>query len=70
MVEPFEIRYETKFNGKRNYGDSFKHFIKVRENMHDENFKVRYHEIDTAKKRSWIVPETGLYKNCWLRAIG
>lgn len=70
MVEPFYIRYETEFNGKRNYGDIFKHFINVRENMFDENFKLHYHGWDTAKKCSWIVPETGLSKNFWLRAIG
>ncbi|WP_294096494.1 glycoside hydrolase family 88 protein [uncultured Cetobacterium sp.] len=70
MVEPFYIRYETEFNGKRNYADIFKHFVNVRENMFDENKKLHYHGWDTAKKCSWIVPETGLSKNFWLRAIG
>ncbi|MGL5174815.1 MAG: glycoside hydrolase family 88/105 protein [Cetobacterium sp.] len=70
MVEPFYIRYETEFNGKRNYSDIFKHFVNVRENMFDENKKLHYHGWDTAKKCSWIVPETGLSKNFWLRAIG
>lgn len=70
MVEPFYIRYETEFNKKRNYGDIFKHFINVRENMFDEKAKLHYHGWDTAKQCSWIVPETGLSKNFWLRAIG
>ncbi|MGL5543803.1 MAG: glycoside hydrolase family 88/105 protein [Cetobacterium sp.] len=70
MVEPFYIRYETEFNGKRNYADIFKHFVNVRENMFDENKKLHYHGWDTAKKCSWIVLETGLSKNFWLRAIG
>lgn len=70
MVEPFYIRYETEFNGKRNYGDIFKHFLNVRENMYDETKKLHYHGWDTAKECSWIVPETGLSKNFWLRSVG
>ncbi|MGL5426294.1 MAG: glycoside hydrolase family 88 protein, partial [Cetobacterium sp.] len=46
MVEPFYIRYETEFNGKRNYADIFKHFVNVRENMFDENKKLHYHGWD------------------------
>lgn len=70
MVEPFYIRYETEYNGKKNYADIYRHFLNVRENMFDEEKKLHYHGWDTAKKCPWIVPETGVSKNFWLRAIG
>lgn len=70
MVEPFYMRYETEFNGKKNYYDIYKHFTNVRENMFDEEKKLHYHGWDTAKKFEWADKNTGLSKNFWLRAIG
>lgn len=70
MVEPFYTRYETEFNNKKNYGDIYKHFTNVRENMFNEEKGLHYHGWDTAKKLAWADKETGLSKNFWLRAIG
>ena len=70
MVEPFYMRYETEFNGKKNYYDIYKHFTNVRENMFNEDKQLHYHGWDTAKKLEWADKQTGLSKNFWLRAIG
>lgn len=70
MVEPFYMRYETEFNGRKNYYDIYKHFTTVRENMFDEEKQLHYHGWDTLKKLEWADKKTGLSKNFWLRAIG
>lgn len=70
MVEPFYMRYETEFNGKKNYYDIYKHFTNVRDNMFNEKKQLHYHGWDTAKKLEWADKQTGLSKNFWLRAIG
>ena len=70
MAQVFYTRYETTFNGARNYGDIVKQFRNVWNNMYDNDKKLYYHGWDVSKQAFWADPETGLSKSFWLRSVG
>ena len=68
--QPFYMEYETKFNGRKNYGDIFHQFANVKKYMRDEKTGLYYHGYDASRKIFWCNKETGLSENFWLRALG
>lgn len=70
MAQPFYVKYESRFNQKKNYRDIVHQFETVRKRMFDEDKKLYYHGYDASRAIFWADPETGLSKNFWLRAMG
>lgn len=70
MAQPFYVKYESRFNQKKNYRDIVHQFETVRKRMFDEDKKLYYHGYDASRSIFWADPETGLSKNFWLRAMG
>ncbi len=70
MGQPFYMEYETRFNGRKNYGDIFAQFAAVVKHMRDEKTGLYYHGYDASREVFWCDRETGLSKNFWLRALG
>lgn len=70
MAQVFYTRYETEFNGGKNYGDIVRQFQTVYENMYDKEKRLYYHGWDCTKTAFWADKKTGLSKSFWLRSIG
>ncbi len=70
MAQVFYTRYETEFNGGKNYADIVKQFENVFENMYDKQKKLYYHGWDYSKTAFWSDKKTGLSKSFWLRSVG
>ena len=70
MAQVFYTRYETEFNGGKNYADIVKQFQNVYDNMYDKQKRLYYHGWDYSKKAFWSDKKTGLSKSCWLRSVG
>lgn len=70
MAQVFYTRYETEFNGGKNYADIVRQFKSVYDNMYDREKRLYYHGWDCSKKAFWSNPVTGLSKSFWLRSIG
>jgi len=70
MCQPFYMEYETRFNGRKNYGDIFNQFEQVVKNMRDSETGLYYHAYDSSREMFWCDKVTGLSQNFWLRALG
>ncbi len=70
MVQPFYIEYEMKFNGAKNYKDTFSQFKNVVDLIKDKETGLYYHGYDETREQEWSNNETGLSKNYWTRSIG
>ncbi len=70
MMQVFYMRYETTFNGYKNYADIKKQYQNVRKNMFNPKKGLHYHGYDASRESFWCDKETGLSQNFWLRAIG
>lgn len=70
MAQVFYTRYQTEFDGGKNYADIVRQFKNVYENMYDKQKKLYYHGWDYSKTAFWSDKNTGLSKSFWLRAIG
>lgn len=70
MAQVFYTRYETEFNGGKNYADIVKQFRSVYDHMYDKDKKLYYHGWDCTKTAFWADKKTGLSKSFWLRSVG
>lgn len=70
MAQVFYTRYETEFNGGKNYADIVKQFQNVYDNMYDKTKRLYYHGWDYSKTAFWADKKTGLSKSFWLRSVG
>ena len=70
MAQVFYTRYETEFNGGKNYADIVKQFQNVYDNMYDKQKRLYYHGWDYSKTAFWSDKKTGLSKSFWLRSVG
>lgn len=70
MAQVFYTRYETEFNGGKNYADIVNQFQSVYDNMYDKQKRLYYHGWDCSKKAFWSDKVTGLSKSFWLRSVG
>ena len=70
MAQVFYTRYESEFNGGKNYKDIVSQFTGVYNNMYDKEKRLYYHGWDYSKKAFWSDPSTGLSKSFWLRSVG
>ncbi len=70
MAQVFYTRYETEFNGGKNYADIVNQFGNVYENMYDKKKRLYYHGWDYSKTAFWSDKTTGLSKSFWLRSVG
>ena len=70
MMQVFYTRYETVFNGYKNYQDIKRQYQNVRNIMFNEKKGLHYHGYDSSREAFWCDKETGLSKNFWLRACG
>ncbi|MDE6867563.1 MAG: glycoside hydrolase family 88 protein [Clostridia bacterium] len=70
MAQVFYTRYETEFNGGKNFGDIVNQFQNVYDNMYDKQRRLYYHGWDYSKTAFWADKETGLSKSFWLRSVG
>ncbi len=70
MAQVFYTRYETEFNGGKNYADIVNQFQKVYDNMYDREKRLYYHGWDYSKTAFWSDKQTGLSKSFWLRSVG
>ncbi|MDE6000875.1 MAG: glycoside hydrolase family 88 protein [Clostridia bacterium] len=70
MAQVFYTRYETEFNGGKNYADIVRQFQNVYDNMYDKDKKLYYHGWDYSKSAFWSDKKTGLSKSFWLRSVG
>ncbi len=70
MAQVFYTRYETEFNGGKNYADIVNQFQSVYDNMYDKEKRLYYHGWDASKQAFWSDKETGLSKSFWLRSVG
>ena len=70
MAQVFYTRYETEFNGGKNYADIVKQFQAVYDNMYDKKKRLYYHGWDYSKTAFWADKKTGLSKSFWLRSVG
>lgn len=70
MCQPFYMEYETRFNGKNNYGDIYHQFFHVVQMMRDSETGLYYHAYDSSREMFWCDKVTGLSQNFWLRALG
>lgn len=70
MAQVFYTRYETEFNGGKNYADIVKQFQNVYDNMYDKQKRLYYHGWDYSKSAFWSDKKTGLSKSFWLRSVG
>lgn len=70
MMQVFYMRYETEFNGYKNYADIKKQYQNVRNLMFNAKKGLHYHGYDSSRESFWCNKETGLSKNFWLRATG
>ncbi|MDE5721162.1 MAG: glycoside hydrolase family 88 protein [Clostridia bacterium] len=70
MAQVFYTRYETEFNGGKNYADIVKQFQNVYDNMYDKQKRLYYHGWDYSKTAFWADKNTGLSKSFWLRSVG
>ncbi len=70
MAQVFYTRYETEFNGGKNYPDIVRQFKNVYDNMYDKDKGLYYHGWDYSKTAFWSDSKTGLSKSFWLRSQG
>lgn len=70
MAQVFYTRYETEFNGGKNYADIVKQFQNVYDYMYDKQKRLYYHGWDYSKSAFWSDKKTGLSKSFWLRSVG
>ena len=70
MAQVFYTRYETEFNGGKNYADIVNQFQNVYDNMYDKQKRLYYHGWDYSKSAFWADKNSGLSKSFWLRSIG
>ncbi|MDE6613554.1 MAG: glycoside hydrolase family 88 protein, partial [Clostridia bacterium] len=70
MAQVFYTRYETEFNGGKNYADIVKQFQNVYDNMYDKQKRLYYHGWDYSRTAFWADKNTGLSKSFWLRSVG
>ena len=70
MAQVFYTRYETEFNGGKNYKDIVSQFQNVYDNMYDKQKRLYYHGWDYSKTAFWSNKQTGLSKSFWLRSVG
>ena len=70
MMQVFYMRYETVFNGYKNYFDIKKQYKNVHDLMFNKKKGLHYHGYDSSREAFWCDKETGLSKNFWLRACG
>lgn len=70
MAQVFYTRYETEFNGCKNYEDIVTQFENVYNNMYDKRKGLYYHGWDYSKKAFWSDKKTGLSRSFWLRSVG
>lgn len=70
MAQVFYTRYETDFNGGKNYADIVNQFQSVYDNMYDKEKRLYYHGWDYSKTAFWSDKDTGLSKSFWLRSVG
>jgi unsaturated rhamnogalacturonyl hydrolase len=70
MAQVFYTRYETEFNGGKNYPDIARQFKNVYDNMYDKGKRLYYHGWDYSKTAFWSDKNTGLSKSFWLRSVG
>ena len=70
MAQVFYTRYESEFNGGKNYADIVSQFQSVYDNMFDKEKKLYYHGWDWSKTAFWADEKTGLSKSFWLRSEG
>lgn len=70
MAQVFYTRYETEFNGGKNYEDIVRQFQNVYDNMYDKQKRLYYHGWDYSKTAFWSDKQTGLSKSFWLRSVG
>lgn len=70
MAQVFYTRYETEFNGGKNYADIVSQFKSVYDNMYDKEKRLYYHGWDCSKQAFWSDKKTGLSKSFWLRSVG
>ena len=70
MAQVFYTRYETEFNGGKNYADIVKQFQNVYDNMYDKEKRLYYHGWDYSRTAFWSDKQTGLSKSFWLRSVG
>ncbi len=70
MAQVFYTRYETEFNGGKNYADIVRQFQNVYDNMYDKEKRLYYHGWDYSKTAFWCDKNTGLSKSFWLRSVG
>ena len=70
MAQVFYTRYETEFNGCKNYADIVSQFKNVYKYMYDRQKRLYYHGWDCSKRAFWADKATGLSKSFWLRAVG
>ena len=70
MMQVFYMRYETTFNGYKNYADIKKQYKNVHDIMFNPKKGLHYHGYDSSRESFWCDKETGLSKNFWLRACG
>ncbi len=70
MMQVFYMRYETTFNGYKNYADIKKQYKNVHDIMFNSKKGLHYHGYDSSRESFWCDKETGLSKNFWLRACG
>lgn len=70
MAQVFYTRYETEFDGGRNYADIVRQFKNVYDNMYDKQKRLYYHGWDYSKTAFWSDKKTGLSKSFWLRSVG
>lgn len=70
MAQVFYTRYETEFNGGKNYPDIVGQFTTVYDNMYNKEKRLYCHGWDCSKQAFWADKETGCSKSFWLRSIG
>lgn len=70
MAQVFYTRYETEFNGGKNYPDIVNQFQSVYDNMYDKQKRLYYHGWDASRQSFWSDKLTGLSKSFWLRSVG
>lgn len=70
MAQVFYTRYETEFNGGKNYADIVRQFQNVYDHMYDKEKRLYYHGWDYSKTAFWSDKRTGLSQSFWLRSVG
>ena len=69
MAQPFYVKYE-KYLGRRDYSDTEKQILTVRDRMRDGKTGLYFHGYDASRTAFWANRTTGCSENFWLRSIG